>query len=442
MPGAVAERVSSESSSKAAALQRWLVHQALLATPIPRVAGHFVDSLVDMGMPVWRAFLATSTLHPQIEGVGLTWTRDGQRLRQEYQHGSFERVPSLGPMYDAVVATQGRPSADANAISSVITPMTRYRLDRGEGTATYAILEEFRAGGATDYLCFAIPFANGGNVDEGNAGAVVSVMVDRPGGFTDEEVATIADLMPALGAALRSSTDLAAIRTALDTYLGRDVGRRVLNGEIKRGSVEAISAAILVGDLRGFTVLADEVPRDRLVSMLDDYLDCLVSPVEASGGQVLKFLGDGLLATFAFDAHEPRTMCVAALAAATEALRRIDELNRNRNDEGQPIMTLDLALHAGDVLYGNVGSARRLDFTIVGPAVNESARLEALCATLDVPLVASRRFVDLLGTPEKFHSLGPRVLRGVRAPVEVFTLVTGTQVRVESANAEVGAHDV
>ncbi|HKU97922.1 MAG TPA: adenylate/guanylate cyclase domain-containing protein, partial [Vineibacter sp.] len=273
-------------------------------------------------------------------------------------------------------------------------------------------------------------------------GAVISVMVDRPGGFTDDEISTIADLMPALGAALRPGTDLAAIRSVLDTYLGRDVGQRVLKGEIKRGSVEMISAAILVGDLRGFTALSDEVPRDRLVSMLDDYLDCLASPVEAAGGQVLKFLGDGLLATFAFDSGEQHAVCAAALTAATEALHRIDLLNRRRQAERQPVMTLDLALHAGEVLYGNVGSARRLDFTVIGPTVNESARLEALCTTLDVPLVASRRFVDLLGAPEKFRSLGLRALRGVRTPVEVFTLMTAEQTRAGSVHAGVGAHDV
>ncbi len=430
----MAPRVSSEFSSKAAALQRWLLQQALLATPAGRVASHFVDSLVDMGVPLWRASLLTSTLHPQVEGIGLTWTRDGQRLRQEYQHGSFERVPSLSPVYDAVVAAQGRPSADGMPMQGDITPMTRYRLECGEGAANYAILDEFRRAGATDYLCFAIPFAIDGNVHAGDAGAVITVLVDRAGGFTENEVTVITDLIPALGAALRPGVDLAAIRSVLDTYLGRDVGRRVLDGAIRRGSVEAISAAIVVGDLRGFTALADEVPRERLVSMLDDYLDCLVSPVEESGGEVLKFLGDGLLATFAFDTGEPGPVCAAALTAATEALRRIDVLNRSRSADGQPVMTLDLALHAGEVLYGNVGSARRLDFTIIGPAVNESARLEALCATLDVPLVASRRFVDLLGTAAKFCSLGPQVLRGVRTPVEVFTLMSG--------NVDAGARNV
>jgi adenylate cyclase len=283
-------------------------------------------------------------------------------------------------------------------------------------------LAEFHAAGGTDYLCFVIVYGNDGRLGSFSSGAAVSFTTDRPGGFTDGEVAMIADLLPAFGAALRVGADLSKTRTLLDTYLGRDVGRRVLSGEVRRGSVEAMSAAIVVGDLRGFTVLADEVPRDRLVSMLDDYLDCLVGPVEASDGQVLKFLGDGLLATFAFDTRAPQDVCRDALAAAIAALQRIDALNHQRRQDGLPVMTLDLALHAGEVLYGNVGSDRRLDFTIVGPAVNEAARLEALCATLDVALVASRRFVDLLGTPEKFRSLGPRALRGVREPVEVFTL--------------------
>jgi len=415
--------MSSGATVTVAAVKHWLVHQALLATPIPRLAARFVDKLLALGLPIWRAHVGISTVHPQVEAIGLTWTRQGKRQVEEFEHGSFARMANSSPFYEAVTAAQALSRAAREDSEESIIPMTRFRLERGEGWPSSPLLGEFHAAGGTDYVCFVIIFGVDGRLGPHSSGAAVSFTTDRPGGFTDDEIATMADLLPTFGAALRVGADLSKTRTLLETYLGRDVGRRVLSGDVRRGSVEAMSAAIVVGDLRGFTMLADEVPRDRLVSMLDDYLDCLVGPVEASDGHVLKFLGDGLLATFAFDTREPQAVCADALAAATAALQRIETLNEQRRRDGQPIMTLDLALHAGEVLYGNVGSDRRLDFTIVGPAVNEAARLEALCATLDVPLVASRRFVDVLGAPEKFRSLGPRVLRGVRAPVEVFTTV-------------------
>ncbi len=414
--------MASGSRPGVEALKSWLIQQAVLGTPVPRVAAGFVDALIALGVPLWRAHVGFATLHPQIESFSLTWTREGKRELEANEHGSFARVANSSPFYDAVEAARAQVRVRGDTQDILVT-MRRYRLEHGEGPDTYPLLAAFRAAGATDYLCFVIIFGNNGHYDELSTGAAISFTADRAGGFSDSEITLLGDLMPIFGAAMRVGANLAETRTLLDTYLGRDVGRRVLSGEIHRGSVEAISAAIVVGDLRGFTALADETPREQLVSMLDDYLDCLVSPVEASGGQVLKFLGDGLLATFAFDAHEPRAVCGDALSAATDALGRIDALNCKRRDDGQPTMMLDLALHAGEVLYGNVGSDRRLDFTIVGPAVNEAARLEALCTTLDVPLVASRRFVDLLGAPEQFRSLGPRALRGVRTPVEVFTTV-------------------
>ncbi|HJQ60540.1 MAG TPA: adenylate/guanylate cyclase domain-containing protein [Vineibacter sp.] len=403
------------------ALKRWLVNQALLATPVPIIATELANRLAALGLPIWRAHVGFSTLHPQVASIGLTWTREGKREREEFRHGAFARIAGSSPFYDAIVAAQSQ-ARTSDGLPDALIPMTRYRLERGEGVDAYRLLATFRAAGGTDYLCFVLTFGNEGKLSTSTSGAAISLTSDRAGGFTDEDIALLADLMPFVGAALRACAEPATTRSLLDVYLGRDVGRRVLEGEVQRGEVSVISAAILVGDLRGFTTLADEVPRERLVGMLDDYLDCLITPIEEHGGQVLKFLGDGLLATFAFAGRAASPVCAETLAAATDALRKVEDLNARRRRESLPVMAFDLALHAGDVLYGNVGSDRRLDFTIVGPAVNEAARLEALCGTLDVPLLASRRFVDLLAMPDRFHSRGQQTLRGVRAPVEVFAL--------------------
>jgi len=404
------------------ALRRWLGHQALLAAPVPGIAAGFADRLLEAGLPLWRAYLAASALDPETESIGLTWLREGAREFERYAHGSFERISKGSPIYDAVVETRRRAANPASERRDDLVTVNRYRLERGEGLAKFPVLVEFRGEGATDYLVFVILFARDGRLSESTTGAVVTLATDRSGGFADADVAEVAGLMPVFGAAVRSAIDLSAIRTALATYLGREVGERVLRGDIRRGSVEAIRAAILFADLRGFTALADEIPRDGLVDMLDGYMECVVEPIEARGGQVLKFLGDGMLATFSLDGAEASEICARALAAASDALRRIEAVNGRRRTAGLPWTTLDIALHAGEVLYGNVGSDRRLDFTVVGPAVNEASRLESLCDACDVPLVASRGFVALLDQPSRFRSLGERRLRGVRNPIEVLTL--------------------
>ncbi|OWJ63622.1 adenylate/guanylate cyclase domain-containing protein [Inquilinus limosus] len=416
-----ADGLAPRTAAAFTVLRRWLGNQALLAGTVQDVAEGFADRLLAAGIPVWRAYLSATTLHPDMEAFGLTWTRDGGRESEAYGHGSWGKLSSPSPIYAAVVAAREAARDPAAARADDLVPLTRYRLERGEGVDHFPILAEFRDAGATDYLCFIIPFGFDGALHPLRTGATVTLATDRPGGFTDAEVRALDEMMPVFGAAVRISIDLAAFRTVLSTYLGRDVGQRVLRGEIRRGAVETISAAILVGDLRGFTALADAMPRDQLVAMLDDYLDALATPIEHRGGQVLKFMGDGLLATFAFAEDDPAETCGRALAAAAEALERIAAINVRRAAAEAPVMTLDVALHVGDVLYGNVGSGQRLDFTIIGPAVNEAARLEHLCGVLNVPMVVSHRFVEALAAPERFRCLGLQTLRGVRAPVEVFT---------------------
>lgn len=398
-------------------LARWLARQTLSATPAPRLATHVAEAVAAAGLPLWRLHVGMSALHPQVESIGVTWTRgDGEALFEEYGHGSFAAIATTSPFHDAVTAAQRQAREDGPPASP---PMTRYRLERGEGLH-YPLLARFRAAGGTDYVCFVAVFGTEDRFDGILSGTAVSFTSDRPGGFDDGEITQLADLMLPLAAALRVAAHVTTTRSLLGIYLGRDVGRRVLAGEIRRGTVETITAAILVGDLRGFTTLADTTPSADLVAMLDDHLDVLVGAIEERGGQVLKFLGDGLLATFS--GKGPAQDCADALAAARDALARIDALGAARRRDGRPAAGLDVALHAGDVLYGNVGSDRRLDFTVVGPAVNETARLEALCGSLAVPLVASRRFVEQLGAPERFRSLGVHTLRGVRHPAEVFTV--------------------
>jgi adenylate cyclase len=229
--------------------------------------------------------------------------------------------------------------------------------------------------------------------------------------------------MPRLALALQARLGHDTSVNLLNTYVGPEAGRRILAGEIRRGSLEVISAVIMYADLRGFTALADTHGRDEMVEMLNTYFDCFVPVIESHGGQVLKYLGDGLLATFPLNAEGPAVACTSSLDAAAESLRCVAEANRERAAAGKPVMALDLVLHLGDLFYGNVGSADRLDFTVIGPAVNEAARIEALCSQNERNLLTSETFASAAtGSADRLVSIGRFALRGVRTAQSIYTL--------------------
>jgi adenylate cyclase len=206
----------------------------------------------------------------------------------------------------------------------------------------------------------------------------------------------------------------------LDAYVGAESGRRILSGQVRQGTAQQLSAAIVIADLRGFTAVADRTPAERLVGGLNEHLGAVVEAVEQQGGQVLKFLGDGLMAVFSLEKRPAEAACADALAAAQSALAANAAINGRREAAGEPMLALDVALHLGEVMYGNVGSARRLDFTVIGPAVNEASRIEALCEPLGCHVVTSAAFAS--ACPQALRSLGRHTLRGVARPQELFTL--------------------
>ncbi len=226
------------------------------------------------------------------------------------------------------------------------------------------------------------------------------------------------------GLAAKGIASFRTARSVLETYIGRETAQKVLSGQIRRGSVDSINAVLVYADLRGFTSLTDATGQGDLVEMLDQYLDFMACPIEDAGGEILKFMGDGLLATFELSSMEPddiQRICETALRAAEKMMSGVAELNEKRQQSRQPTMGLDIALHVGEVMYGNVGSETRLDFTVIGPAVNEVSRIEALCDVLDTSLIASGDFVRAAreaGTA--LTSCGFHELRGVREPIELF----------------------
>ena len=363
----------------------------------------FVDELcwrtVATGPPLWRVTLHTATLHPQIQGLGCRWLRD-RGVTEEFTIalGAEESSDFLtSPIRDSVLGGE----------------VARFRLAARQGRG-YPLLERLWKAGATDYLV--LPLFR--LLDRH---PVTSWATDAPGGFTDDHVARLSALVPALGAVIEARLRRRIARDLLDTYLGHQAGSRVLAGEIRRGRGERVRAVIMASDLRGSTALSDHLPADEMIELLDGYFEHVAEPVQAHGGDVLKFLGDGVLAIFPVAELGEAGAAAAALQAAAETLAGLRALRRAPGGHpDRPALRAGIGLHLGDVFYGNVGAPSRLDFTVIGPAVNLAFRIESATKELGRPLLASRAFARAVPTP--LVSLGAHRLRGIAAPEELFGL--------------------
>jgi adenylate cyclase len=244
---------------------------------------------------------------------------------------------------------------------------------------------------------------------------------DRAGGFRDADLAALELLIPCLALAIKSASITRIAETLVETYLGRDAGHRVLRGQIERGTAEKISAVLWFSDLQGFTRITDTAPPEQIIPLLNEYADAIATAIHGQGGEVLKFIGDGILAIFA--AAAAADACACALDAAADAHREVAMLNQRRKAAGQPVTRFYLGLHVGDVFYGNIGSLDRLDFTVVGPAVNEASRIAAMCRSLDQDVLLSPAFAEAAGANRgRLVSVGRYALRGVQRPQELYTL--------------------
>jgi adenylate cyclase len=392
----------------------WAVREGLRGASAYDLLDGYCQRLVIGGAPLWRAHAAMETLHPQWSGYGYTWRRDLNAIEPEqYAHVDFGEPEWLeSPLYSLVERAR-RGQAD---------PSMRRRLEAGPEQRDYAALEAFFAAGATDYFSQLFAFGEGEDRSQGS-GVVYSFATDRAGGFGDDDVALLESTLPALSLAMKAHAGHVIASGLLGTYLGADAGGRVHAGAVQRGSVDQLHAVLFYADIRGFTPTSDTSPAATVIALLNEVFETLSAALRPRGGQVLKFLGDGLLATFAFEEADRAATCRRALEAADEALRALEALNAARAAAGLPLAAVDFALHVGDVLYGNVGATDRLDFTVIGPAVNEVARIEALCEPLGRPLLASAEFVRAAEAREgRLVSLGRHALRGVREAKHIFGL--------------------
>jgi adenylate cyclase len=243
----------------------------------------------------------------------------------------------------------------------------------------------------------------------------------KPEGFSADHIALLKGLVPSLALALKTTSLAEIAHTLVATYLGHDAGQRVMEGSIARGVADRIEAALWFSDLRGYTRLAETISPDEVIPLLNDYAEAIISAIYAEGGDVLKLIGDGTLAIFA--GKDTEASCRSALAAAVRARQKIHELNASRTSEGLATTQMYLGLHRGEVFFGNIGSRERLDFTVVGPAVNETSRIAGMCRSVDQPMLVSSSFAEALGSNRRrLVSVGRYALRGVGRPQELFTL--------------------
>ena len=397
----------------------WAVRRGLRGADAASLFDGFCQRLVENGIPLWRAFAGMRTLHPQWGGYSYTWRRDLNALAHDrFERNDMVRPEWLGSPFNYLL-NQTQPSEDG--ISTL-----RRRLIGEEAQFDFPVLKEFAAAGATDYFAYFVRFGSLplGDPSRGS-GMAYSFTTDWPDGFSDEDLTLMQAVLPASSLAMMAQAGHTIARNLLEAYLGADAGRRVHEGAIDRGSVETIRAVLWFADIRGFTAIADAAPGPVLIELLDAVFETLTAALRPRQGQVLKFLGDGMLAIFPCEEATQAETCRRALDAAAEAMAALAALNETRHDAGQPVASVDVALHLGDVLYGNVGAVDRLDFTVIGPAVNEVARIEALCEPLGRSTLVSAAFAQALADPAQLTSLGHHELRGVREPREIYGVASG-----------------
>lgn len=412
-------------------LADWLAKVGLAGEAEVAVVNGFCDRMVAAGLPLARAHVLIDTLHPVHEGRLFRWGHDPD-VAPSIEYGRTNVIETIGRSGMGVASgqTAEQQAADINQwrgspfywMLQTGEELMRRRIS-ADTEAEFSVFPDLRAAGMTDYVAIINRFPAEGIIGEMD-GVYTSWMTRAPGGFADAHIAALERIMPFLALAIKSVTLARMVGTLVQTYLGRDPGKRVLTGRIIRGVADRIDAVLWFSDLRGFTRITDTAP-EHVIPLLNDYADVIVSAIHEHGGDVLKLIGDGTLAIFTADGRAGA--CTAALDAALAARRGVTALNQRRAAAGLPVTDMYLGLHVGEVLYGNVGSMERLDFTVVGPAVNEASRIAAMCRSVDQPILVSDAFAAVGDNRRRLVSIGRYALRGVGRAQELFTLDPGIE---------------
>jgi adenylate cyclase len=387
-------------------LASWITAAGLSGQSETVTLTDFCERALAVGVPLARGNVVIDTLHPVYEGRAFTWKRETRETalteygRSNEDLGRWER----SPFYRLELSGES---------------LLRRRLT-AKTDGEFPILADLRARGITEYVAMATRFAAEGIIGDMDC-LYSSWATDAPQGFHDNDVANLTRLVPVIALTLKSASLTRIAETLVETYLGRDAGRKVLQGRIERGVTDRIEAVLWFSDLRNYTRISDSAEPEQIIPLLNEYADAILSAIHESGGDVLKLMGDGTLAIF--PATDRVSACHAALAAAAAARRAVAVVNHRRAAQSLATTDMYLGLHIGEVFYGNIGSRDRLDFTVVGPAVNEVSRIAGLCRSVDQPLLISSAFAAAIDEPkELLVSVGRYALRGVGKPQDLYTL--------------------
>ena len=389
---------TSQAAEALTAVVGWLTGEARHLESPGLLLDGLCERLCARGMPLSRAALSLFILHPLLHGRSYRWRAGHKHFTEVHPHGA-QHLPGymLSPF---------RAIRDG-------APRIRRKLV-GAPAADFPMLEELRADGLTDYLALPVCFGDGTR-------HAISWSTAAPGGFTHAELSVLEGLHPILQLVVELLSNRDMTRVLLETYLGHDAGQRVLQGQIKRGDGETTSAVICLCDLRNFTELSDRLPRDALLELLNAYFATVVNAFHTHGAEVLKFMGDAVLAIFRIDeGARVEERCEAAVRTIREAVAAATRDNVERLRQGLETYDFGAALHVGDVMYGNIGAPDRLDFTVIGPAVNLASRIAGRCAALSEPVLLSEAFAEHYRAPVR--DMGEHTLKGVARPVRLFSL--------------------
>lgn len=388
----------------------WILRRGLEGAGGSQLVREFSERCNEAGLAISRSLAFIDTLHPVHEGTVYRWRSDDVEEKAAVEYGrsnegegaaSWQRSP-----FYHLLQTGGEE--------------LRRRIGFGE-PADFTIIQEMKDLGHTDYIVFIHRFADEATIGEMD-GVYSAWSTRHPDGFNEANLVALRRLVPALGLAIKSAALARVADTLVQVYLGRDAGRRVLKGSIQRGVADRIEAALWFSDLRSYTAITDTAKPSEIIPLLNDYAEAVITSIHEAGGDVLKLIGDGTLAVFRAD--DPAEACRCALRAEENLRARMTKLNERRLAGERPVTTAYIGLHIGEVFYGNIGSVDRLDFTVVGPAVNETSRIASMCRSVDRPVLVSSTFAEALPAEERARlvSVGRFALRGVGRAQDLFTI--------------------
>ncbi|MEH2491690.1 adenylate/guanylate cyclase domain-containing protein [Bradyrhizobium sp. AZCC 2230] len=387
----------TQAATQADAVVDWLTNGTRDQRFIDNIFAEMCIRLQEAGIPLKRSTLHVRIQHPQWLGARFMWS-DGMREAE------------IGRVDFDVMGRSEYIGSPANEMFDGATEV-RENLERDPSLGRkHALYDEMRAKGLTDYVAWPLYHTLGKR-------HLITFSTDRRGGFDDAHVAALKKVLPVLALVSEIRVKNRLARTLLETYVGAHAGELILAGATRRGTGTTVRAAIMICDLRDFTKISDNWPRDDVIDLLNDYFDAMSEPIARHGGEILKFIGDGLLAIFPLS--QPNA-CANLLRAVTEARQAMAALNERNKGTGRAPLNYGIGVHVGDVMYGNIGSTSRLDFTVIGPAVNMASRLEALTKQVGKPVLLSRDFAELVMPEFELERVGQHAVRGFSEPIELF----------------------